>query len=247
MGHAWEKREHAEVDAELEQVWDAIATGPGIDSWFMGRNTVAGGVGGTITTDLGGSGFTSNIGTWDPPYRLAYRGDGPGERFIAYEYLLEGRDGGGTVIRLVASGFLPGDDWEQEFEAMSLGGAMYFATLCTYVTYFAGRAAVPLNLNGPSIADWGAAWSRLRSTLGLGKEPAVGDPVRFVPDGLPPVDGVVDFVNEQCLGVRAADALYRFVQSPWGSFYLGHHLFYAGADRDRDTQAWQAWLTSLTA
>jgi uncharacterized protein YndB with AHSA1/START domain len=247
MGHAGEKHDYAEVDATVEEVWNAIATGPGIDSWFMGRSTVAGGAGGTISTDMGGYVMTSTIGTWEPPYKLAYRGDGPGERFIAYDFLLEGRDGGGTSIRLVASGFLPSDDWEQEFEAMTKGGAMYFATLVAYVTHFAGRGAVPINLNGPSIEDWSTTWPILLGALGLGKEPAVGDPVRFDPPGLPPVDGVVDFVNDACLGVRTPDALYRFVQGFWGSIYLGHHLFYAGADRDRATEAWQAWVTDLTA
>lgn len=247
MGHAWEKREKAEVEASLEQVWEAIAAGPGIDSWFMGRNEVRGGVGGTVATDMGGFVMNSTITEWDPPHRFAYRGDGPGERFIAYEYLLEGREGSGTVLRLVASGFLPGDDWETEFEAMTKGGEMYFSTLVAYITHFAGRAAVPVNLNGPSISDWDAAWTALRSALGVAKEPSVGDPVRFAPEGQPPVDGVVDFVHSQCLGIRTGDAFYRFVQSPFGSFFIGHHLFRAGTDRERATQAWQAWLNNVSA
>ncbi|MFC7648504.1 hypothetical protein ACFQX6_54750 [Streptosporangium lutulentum] len=40
MGHAWEERDEAVVAASAEEVWAAIATGPGIDSWFMGRNEV---------------------------------------------------------------------------------------------------------------------------------------------------------------------------------------------------------------
>ena len=38
MGHEFEADKRAELDATPEQVWEAIATGPGIDSWFMGRN-----------------------------------------------------------------------------------------------------------------------------------------------------------------------------------------------------------------
>ena len=37
-------RDH--VHATPEEVWQAIATGPGIDSWFMGRNEVEPGEGG---------------------------------------------------------------------------------------------------------------------------------------------------------------------------------------------------------
>jgi uncharacterized protein YndB with AHSA1/START domain len=44
MGHAFEHRHELTVPASPEQVWEAITTGPGIDSWYMGRNEVADGV-----------------------------------------------------------------------------------------------------------------------------------------------------------------------------------------------------------
>lgn len=37
MAHPLELKHEIEVYAP-EEVWDAIATGPGMDSWFMGRN-----------------------------------------------------------------------------------------------------------------------------------------------------------------------------------------------------------------
>lgn len=40
MGHSFEGIDEIEVPASVEDVWTAIATGPGIDSWFMGRNEV---------------------------------------------------------------------------------------------------------------------------------------------------------------------------------------------------------------
>jgi uncharacterized protein YndB with AHSA1/START domain len=40
MAHPFEIRNEIEVDATPEEVWEAIATGPGVDSWFMGRNEV---------------------------------------------------------------------------------------------------------------------------------------------------------------------------------------------------------------
>ena len=48
MGHHFEDHEEAELQATPEQVWEAIATGPGIDSWFMGRNQVEPGEGGKV-------------------------------------------------------------------------------------------------------------------------------------------------------------------------------------------------------
>ena len=43
MGHQFAQHHEAEVPAGPDEVWAAIATGPGIDSWFMGRNEVTAG------------------------------------------------------------------------------------------------------------------------------------------------------------------------------------------------------------
>src|SRR6185437_6169785 len=114
------------VAASVDEVWAAIATGPGIDSWFMGRSEVEPGPAGAVTTDLGGFVMAGAVTAWDPPNHFAYRINEPDERFFAFEYFIEGRNQSSTVLRLVTSGFLPGDDWEAEFEAMTAGGAMYF-------------------------------------------------------------------------------------------------------------------------
>jgi len=150
------------VPASPDQVWAAIATGPGIDSWFMGRSEVRPGVAGTVRTVLGEYAPELEITGWDPPRRLAYRsGRAPDGRFIAYEFLVEGRAGGSAVLRTVTSGFIPGDDWAEEFEAMQLGGELYFRTLVEYLAHFAGRFAVPVTAFGPP----GTQWARDRELL----------------------------------------------------------------------------------
>ena len=122
MGRQFEQHREAEVPASPQEVWAAIATGPGIDSWFMGRNEVEAGDGGAVRTAFGEYAPELPITGWDPARRLAYgSGRAPDGRFIAYEFLIEGRAGGSTVLRVVTSGFLPGDDWAEEFEAMTLG------------------------------------------------------------------------------------------------------------------------------
>jgi hypothetical protein len=45
--HEFEIRDELTLAATPEQVWDAIATGPGIDSWFMGHTEIEPGKGGT--------------------------------------------------------------------------------------------------------------------------------------------------------------------------------------------------------
>jgi uncharacterized protein YndB with AHSA1/START domain len=245
VGREFEQHDEVEVDATPEEVWAAIATGPGCDSWFMGRTEIVPGKGGTVRTDVGGYAMESTITEWEPFRRFAYRGDeSPDGRFIAFEYLIEGREQGSTVLRLVTSGFLPGDDWEDEYDAMVKGGAMYFATLVAYLTHFTGRTATPITVEGPMGPD---VFERVPAALGLSAEPAVGDRTRVAPEGLPPIDGVVDFVNPDVLGIRTPDALYRFIRGFNCPTVVNHHLFAEGVDRERTEQAWRAWLARLSA
>jgi hypothetical protein len=65
---------------------------------------------------------------------------------------------------------------------------------------------------------------------------------------LPPIDGVVDYVTADHLGVRTADALYRFLRGFYGSgVVVGHHLFDTSLDPARVAHVWQDWLTVLFA
>ena len=89
------------VDATPEQVWAAIATGPGIDSWFMGRNEVEPG-GRRRAPTFGGYTREATITAWEPRHRFAYRSaEAEDGRFMAIRVPLEGRDGGSTVAALV--------------------------------------------------------------------------------------------------------------------------------------------------
>jgi uncharacterized protein YndB with AHSA1/START domain len=248
LGREFEQRKEVEVEATPQQVWEAVATGPGLDSWFMGRSEVEPGEGGAVRTDLGGFVLESKVTAWEPPRRFAHRGiEAENGRFIAYEFLIEGRDAGSTVLRLVASGFLPGDDWEAEYEAMTRGGDLYFHTLVQYVSYFPARTGTAVSASGPAVADWGHAWALLGGALGLTGTATPGDRVRFTPDGLPPVEGVFDFVNPAAVGIRTNDALYRFVRGFQGGMVIGHHVFSAGVDREQAERAWRAWLSRLFA
>ncbi|MEV0679829.1 SRPBCC domain-containing protein [Actinosynnema sp. NPDC050436] len=237
MGHAYEKANEVELAGITpEQVWEAIATGPGIDSWFMGDNEVEPGV--AVKGAFTGYQPTHGITAWEPGKHLAYGGEvEPDGRFMAYEFLVEGREQGSTVLRMVVSGFLPGDDWQDEYEAMTAGGAMFWHTLVEYLGHFAGRAARPLTVLGPQVSDWPALWAALHRALGLAKAPEAGDAVQV--DG---IAGVVYYTNAQTIGIRTPDAMYRFFQGYNGSVFAMHHVF---ADDGRDERTWSAWLGGL--
>ena len=248
MGHPFEQRKQAEVPASPDQVWAAIATGPGIDSWFMGRNEVQPGPDGTVRTVFADYAPELQVTGWDPAHRFAYRsGQAPDGRFIAYEFLVEGRAGGSTVLRAVTSGFVPGDDWADEFEAMTLGGELYFRTLVEYLTYFAGRFATPVTAFGPPGTDWAGELTRLYRGLGITEPAGRGDPVRFTADEIGPVNGVVYFANAHTIGVRTPEAIYRFLRGFGKPLVAAHHLFSEGANPVRSSQAWESWLRRTLA
>jgi uncharacterized protein YndB with AHSA1/START domain len=250
MAHPFELKHEIEVDASPEEVWDAIATGPGVDAWFMGRNEIEPRVGGTTRMSFRGSTEETTVTAWEPPTRFASRTpEGEDGSLHAFEYIVEGRDQGSTVVRWVHSGFL-GENWEKEYEGLSEGDPMYFDKLRVYLTYFRGRKATPVNVfGGPVVPDRDEAWKRYHEALGLPGPVALGDPVHLTPDGLPELDGVVDWVSRDFLGVRTDDGIYRFMHISvfGGPVGVGHHIFIDGLDQAETEAAWEGWLTKVFA
>jgi len=245
MPHHFENPDELTFDLSPEAVWDAIATGPGLSSWFMGATEVDVDAG-LVRTEMGGWVGESQIVAVEPGKRFAFRGmDGPDGRFFAMEFLLEARSGGSTVLRVVSSGYLPGDDWEDEYEAMVSGGRMYLHTLDEYLTHFAGRPGIAVTPSAAPGGDLDASWARARADLGLDGDLVVGQRVTLTPTGLAPVEGVVDHVADDVIGVRSDDALYRFFRGFFAPC-VGHHLF-GTSDEAAATAAWQGWLATVTA
>jgi len=248
MGRPFENRSEAEVPASPDEAWAAIASGPGIDSWFMGRSEVQPGPDGTVRTVFGEYAPELGVTAWDPARRFAYgSGEAPDGRFIAYEFLIEGRAGGSTVLRTVTSGFLPGDDWAEEFEAMTLGGEMYFRTLVEYLSHFAGRFAAPVTAFGPPGTSWARDRVLLCRALGLPEDAKPGDRATLTRNGTGPIEGVLYFTNAHAIGVRTQDALYRFLRGFAKPAIAAHHLFAEDADPAQAERAWGAWLDRTLA
>jgi uncharacterized protein YndB with AHSA1/START domain len=229
----FEIRKEVEVEGTPDQVWDAIATGPGIDSWFMGPHTVDGRPGGRMSIDMGFFQDSSTITAWEPGKRLAYESDkGEDGTFHAFEYLIEGRDQGSTVLRFVHSGLL-GDDWGDEYlDQTSHGWDMYLFTLGQYVKHFTGRRGTYVFAQAPAEQPEDA-WTRLLAALGVPADFQVGDEVTLEPFG---ITGVVDYgLPEFFLGVRGPEGLYRF----HATRAVGHHLF---GDATGQHEKWTAFL-----
>ena len=88
----------------------------------------------------------------------------------------------------------------------------------------------------------------LRAALGVNGASA-GDAVRVDVDGVGTLDGVVDYVQPNFVGIRTGDALYRFYGRNAFGMPVGMavHAFGEGVDKGEAQAAWQAWLDGLYA
>jgi uncharacterized protein YndB with AHSA1/START domain len=135
-----------EVPGTPEQVWEAIATGPGISAWFT-PTEVDGRLGGTITTNFGpGMDSSSTITAWEPPHRMADDGGlGPNP---ATEWTVEARSGGTCIVRVVHSLFASTDEWDNQLEGVESGWPSFFIILRLYLSKFRGQPSSAFRASG---------------------------------------------------------------------------------------------------
>jgi uncharacterized protein YndB with AHSA1/START domain len=140
-----------EVPGTPEDVWQAIATGPGISSWFV-PTRVEEREGGAIVCDFGpGMESHSAITAWEPPHRFAAdsRDDmGPDDPTVGTEWIVEARSGGTCIVRVVHSWFTSSDAWDDQFEGHTYGWLSFFRVLRLYLEQFRGQPGSPFQLMG---------------------------------------------------------------------------------------------------
>lgn len=245
MARRFEEEAEVELDATPDEVWHTIATGAGMDAWFMGSTNLRPGLGGVINVDMGELRQDFDIVRWDPPAALGFstrpQRDGS---FVALEWVIEGRGGGSVVLRCVGSGFIGTDDWEGEYEALRQGGIRYLLNIRQYLTHFAGRSATPVTRIHFPTSGPAAGWAAILNGLGLATTPIEDAAVRLTPTALPPIDGVVDLATPSSLGVRSSHGLYRFFIGIGYAIAIEHHLFDTAASAAPEREAWQRWLAA---
>jgi uncharacterized protein YndB with AHSA1/START domain len=165
-----------EVPGTPEQVWEAIATGPGISAWFMPTEVE----GDRITFHhMAGGSSEAQVTDAEAPRRLRFT-ENDGE--LAHEFLVEARAGGTCVVRLVTNFGDKGasDGWTAALLGLKL-----------YLEHFAGQEAANVLAGGRVPGPIDRAWEELQASVGLG-ELAVGARVSASGDGAPPLAGVVE-------------------------------------------------------
>ncbi|GAA4857879.1 SRPBCC family protein [Actinomycetospora straminea] len=251
------------VPGTPEQVWDAIATGPGISSWLH-PTRVDEHVGGAFGFDMGGSEEAAHstpqgtVTAYDAPERFATEAAwsiGTESTTLATEWLVATRDEGTCVVRMVMSGFGSGDDWDDEIDALREGMGVALETLRLYLAHFAGRRPVTVDaaarLGGPA-ED---AWSRLVAGTGL-PEARVGE--RLTLGGTPELAGTVEalspgrwhraavlLLETPAPGVAALVAAGRDAHASVHLTFFDGPGTDAAAVADRERPRWQAWLATV--
>jgi uncharacterized protein YndB with AHSA1/START domain len=246
-----------EVPGSPDEVWQAIATGPGISSWFV-PTTVEERVSGAVLSDFGpGMESVSTITTWDPPHRFAAdsRDDmGPDDPTVATEWIVESRSGGKCVVRVVHSWFTSSDAWDEQFEWHTYGWISFFRVLRLYLTYFRGQPGTPMQLMGVAPEPKSEVWSALTGVLGLDPT-TVGQRVSTSPDA-PSLAGTVEWAGQpewpEDVLVRLdepAPGLVHIVLHPMGGQIYITIRFYLYGDEapaavTRVEPEWQAWMNA---
>jgi uncharacterized protein YndB with AHSA1/START domain len=243
-----------EVPGTPEEVWQAIATGPGISSWFVPAEfEMRDGKPVAAKLNFGpGMESRSAVTAWEPPRKWASQSDGwvPGSPPIANEWSVEARGGGICVVRIVHSLFASTDDWDNQLEGTEQGWPGFLRTLRLYLTHFRGLRSVVMQLVAPAAGTEAEVWETLTAALGV-KGLSVGQ--RWTaPAGVPAASGVVEhFTNSPY------DALLRLDKpgpgvAALGAFAMGgqsmvalncyHYGDQAARTAARETPLWQAWI-----
>ena len=252
-------RRSVEVETEVpgtpEEVWQAIATGPGISAWFV-PTKLEERKGGAIVLDFGpGMLAEAVITAWDPPRRFVGEnkdGMGPGSPAMATEWTVEAKSGGMCRVRVVHSWFASTDDWDNQFESVEKGWPAFFRILKIYLAHFRGQPSEITSFMAMSSESKSAAWDRLLGSLGLARL-ADGQRVETA-HGAPRLKGIVErVVDKEELFLRLEEPTSGVAHlSPmvmgnqvclWVCLYLYGEQ--ARAVAAREAPVWQSWINGL--
>jgi uncharacterized protein YndB with AHSA1/START domain len=244
-----------EVPGSPEEVWQAIATGPGISSWFV-PTEVEEQEGGAITFHLmPGEDSPAVVTAWEPPFRMAYeeRDWNPSAPPLATEVTVEERSGGTCIVRMVHSLFTSSDDWDDQLESMESGWAGIFPILQLYLTHFRGERCSAFSVAGNASVLESEAWAALLAALGLAGATR-GERWNAPASGVPSLAGIVERTGAEG---KPHNLTLRLDQPAPGIVWLGAYSwggkvqvaisFYLFGDRApaisaRDEPLWQAWM-----
>ena len=253
---------HVSVDVPgtPEQVWQAIATGRGIATWFVPTD-VEEREGGKIVFHLGPDmDSEGRVTVWQPTNRFGYeeRDWSEGAPPLATELTIEAQAGGTCRLRLVSSLFTESHDWDNELESMKKGWVPFFEVLRLYLRDFAGLPALNRRWMRTQPADQGRqpnvwqAFLRNSRLEGAGQRLELRMPDAEALKGEKLETPAITQEHATIL-VRLTDpapGIAVFSSGTWGGnvhltcdlYFYGEHAAQTGAAHE---STWRAWFDAL--
>ena len=253
-GKRWVEMETV-VPGTPEQVWRAMATGPGNTAWFT-RTSIEEHVGGAVHFDFGPNGSsTGEVTTWAPPLHLGYveREWVEGAPPVATEITVTAKSGDRCVVRMVHSLIATADDWDDQVEGFEAGWPGFFEVLHVYLAHFADMKAASFLVMASVEERHLDVWKRL--TEGLGLAAANAGEERATSKKPEPLAGIVERVEQDA---RQRYVLLRLNAPAPGVALIGTYhvggvtnasmaLYLYGEDAERRAAAskpkWQEWFS----
>jgi uncharacterized protein YndB with AHSA1/START domain len=244
-----------EVPGTPEEVWRAVATGPGISSWYV-PHVVEERQDGHASASFGDGPemqISGRVAAWEPPHRVVFdNGESDG---YAFEWLVEAKDSSTCIVRLINSGFGSGEEWDAQYDGMSQGWLLFLRNLHLHLTHFAGQTAQSMLPMAMWPGDRQLVWSRLCDLLGVPANPPVGTHIITSGIDVPVLSGtVVDasswriallldqpvpgtaFIAAEGSGESTGVSVWSYLYGPDSSDVI-----------QRDKPRWQSWFDQHAA
>ncbi len=256
-GHRWVQVE-VEVPGTPEIVWAAVASGPGISSWFVPTTfeTDESGQPIRVISNFGpGMESVASVTTWNPPHLLGAVSEdlGPDAPKIDTEWTVEEKDAGTCVARVRHRITTDSDQWDKQLESWEQGWPDFFRLLKLYLTHYPGLPCSAFQVMGATPAPKTEAWNSITSALGL--TPATTGNRCDTSDSVPQLGGIVEGTGE---GAHPEELLLRLEKPAPGIAHLfampmGNQVILslrvflygdqAAAAVTSDEPRWQTWMS----
>ena len=246
-------RVEVEVPGTVEEVWRAIATAPGISSWFVPAEFEIGvdGQPTRLVCHFGpGMNSEATVTSWDAPRSFAAESrdfvvEGPP---VATTWRVEECAGGTCVVSVEHSLFADSDAYDVYLVGVEEGWPPFFRTLRIYMADFRGHPCALMDLPGDAPME-SSPWKALAQGLGIADarpgefRAAAADAPRFAGtvEDVPDPSEVVMRLDEPTSGVA-----HLFAMPLEGQFILSVRLYLYGEEAAeiaaREKPRWRAWF-----
>ena len=242
-----------QVPGSQQDVWTAIATGPGVSAWFVPTEFHNGpdGTPQDLVCDFGGGMVSrAEVTAWEPPHHFTAESSdfAPGGPPVATEWTVEPLEDDVCLVTVEHSLLADTDEWDPNLEGTESGWPAFFNVLRIRMAHFPDEPFAIVDLMGKAAAP-DSAWADLAAALGL-TNAAPGEHCSSAPDA-PTLAGIVESVPDDSevllrLEQPTPGVAHLFALNMGDDTYLSVRLYLyseeAAATAQREQPVWETWM-----